>query len=199
MGVSSSSIIASRKKGRVFVISAPSGCGKTTLTSRLSPSLGVVRSISFTTRPARPGERSGKDYHFISKEDFKKLIQKKEMLEWACVFGNYYGTPEGFVERQVRKGKDVLLVIDVQGAMQIKKSGYDAALIFLLPPSLSVLRERLGKRNQDSKGDIINRMKKSRHEMSYVKKYDYVVVNDKMDKALCQIESIITAERCRVR
>ena len=83
--------------------------------------------------------------------------------------------------------------------MQIKKSGYDATLIFLLPPSLSALRERLGKRNQDSKGDVINRMKKSRHEMSYVKKYDYVVVNDKMDKALCQIESIITAERCRVR
>jgi guanylate kinase len=199
MGVSSSNIITSRKKGRVFVISAPSGCGKTTLTSRLSPSLGVVRSISFTTRPARPGERSGSDYHFISKEDFKKLIQKKEMLEWACVFGNYYGTQEGFVERQVRKGKDVLLVIDVQGAMQVKKSGYDATLIFLLPPSLSALRERLGKRNQDSKGDVINRMKKSRHEMSYVKKYDYVVVNDKMDKALCQIESIITAERCRVR
>ena len=199
MGVSSSNIIASRKKGRVFVISAPSGCGKTTLTNSISSSLGIVRSISFTTRPARPGEVDGKDYYFVSKEDFKKLIQKKGMLEWACVFGNYYGTPGEFVERQVRKGKDVLLVIDVQGAMQVKKSGYDAALIFLLPPSLSALRERLGKRNQDSKGEVINRMKKSRHEMSYVKKYDYVVVNDKIKKALCQIESIITAERCRVR
>ncbi len=192
-------MITKRKRGRLFVISAPSGCGKTTLSGRLSPSFGIVRSISFTTRPMRRVELNGKDYHFVSKEYFKKLIQKKEMLEWACVFGSYYGTPKRFVETHVKKGKDVLLVIDVQGAMQIKKSGYDSVLIFLLPPSISALRERLVKRSQDSRGEVMERIKKSRLEMSYVKEYDYVLVNDEIKNALYKIGSIITAERCKVR
>jgi guanylate kinase len=152
-----------------------------------------------TTRPPRSGERDGIDYIFIDKEEFLKRKKRGEFLEWAEVFGEYYGTPKRYVSHLISKGQDVVLSIDVQGAMKIKNLKIRAAFIFIAPPSLSKLKERLLNRSTDSRTDIAKRLKIAKKELSYIRKYDYVVVNDVLASALEELRSIIIAERCRIK
>lgn len=187
-------------RGKIFVISSPSGGGKTTLGQRLlerTPHL--VRSISMTTRHPRPGEIDGIDYYFVSEADFRKTGRASGFLEHARVFNCSYGTPRKFVERAMREGDDVLLLIDVQGAAQVKKRMKEAVLIFVMPPSIAELKERLEKRASDSAGDIRKRLKIAQHEMNRRDQYDYVVENRYLEKALSHVEAIILAERLKVK
>jgi guanylate kinase len=187
-----------RRKGILFIISAPSGSGKTTLCSKLIDSLGgLSRSISMTTRAPRIGERDGMDYIFIEKEEFLKRKKKNEFLEWAKVFDEYYATPKKYIKHLIAKGQDVLLNIDVQGAMKIKRLKMRAVFIFVLPPSIEMLKERLTNRSTDSKKVIRERLKLAKKEMTYLHRYDYAVVNDKLETALENLRSIVIAERCR--
>ncbi len=188
------------KKGRLFVISAPSGAGKTTLCEKvLENSQGMVRSISMTTRQAREGEIEGRDYFFVSEKEFEKKARKNEFLEYAKVFGNYYGTPKKIVQEHINNNKDVMLNIDVQGAMQIKKRFRENSIfIFILPPSMEALKKRLLKRKTDSKAQIKKRLEVAKKELSYVKRYDYEIVNDKLKTAFRQLSSIIIAARCKI-
>ncbi|MBI5210849.1 MAG: guanylate kinase [Elusimicrobia bacterium] len=185
-------------KGLVVILSAPSGAGKSTICRRL---LRLRKNIKYgvtcTTRAPREGETDGKHYNFISREEFKKRIQRHEFLEWAMVHDQYYGVPAGMVERCVEKGDDVVLAIDVQGARTVKRKLPDAVLVFVLPPSIGTLKERLqGRREGD--GSLAKRLANSRGELVAAKAYDYLVVNDDLDKAVSQIESIMTAERLRL-
>jgi len=189
-----------KKQGKIFVVSAPSGSGKTTLCARLIKSdRKLVQSISTTTRVPRKGERNRRDYFFINKKEFKKNIAKKKFLEWAINFGNFYGTPRKFVEDSVKNGKDAILSIDVQGAMQVKKTCPKAVFIFIAPPSFAELYKRLRRRNTECKTTIKARLKVAKKELAYISKYEYVVVNDSLEKALGKLRAIITAERCRVK
>ncbi len=189
------------RKGKLFIISAPSGAGKTTLAERAVKTLPrLKRSISLTTRVPRNGEKSGCDYVFVDTAEFKDKIRQGKMLEYARVFGNYYGTPRDGVEKDLKNNFDVLLCIDVQGAMKIrKKFKQDAIFIFIIPPSLKDLRERLGKRKANSRAEIEERLAVARHELTYLKNYDYGVVNDDLESAFKKLCSIITAERCKVK
>lgn len=188
-----------KKKAVLFIVSAPSGSGKTTLCSKVIDSLnGLSRSISMTTRPPRSGERDGVDYIFIEKEEFLRRKKKGEFIEWAEVFGEYYGTPKKYVKHILAKGQDVLLSIDVQGAMKIKRQKLRAVYIFIMPPSMVMLKERLAGRSSDSKKEIRKRLKVARKELSYLPRYDYAVVNDVLQSALENLRSIIIAERCRI-
>ena len=189
-----------KKQGTLFIISAPSGSGKTTLCARLVEAVdSLYRSISMTTRSPRPGERDGMDYIFIEKPEFIKRMKKKEFLEWAKVFGAYYGTPKKHIMHMLKRGSDVLLSIDVQGAMKIKRLKLDAVYIFILPPSLAMLKERLINRSTDSKEAISERMDIAKKEISRSQKYDYVIVNNRLESALDNLRAIIIAERCRVK
>lgn len=186
------------KRGRIFIISAPSGCGKTTLCRKLLRSdVGLVRSVSATTRPRRKGESRGHDYYFASKADFRKGINRGRFLEWARTYGWYYGTPRRFVDRMLRRGRDVLLSIDVKGAFKVKALYPDAVLIFILPPSLKELKGRLKKRNADNKKEMEKRLKIVRRELSFTGKYDYAVVNDSIEKAVDKLRAIVIAEKNR--
>ncbi len=188
-----------KRNGILFIISAPSGSGKTTLCNKLVHSLtGLSRSISMTTRPPRNGERDGTDYIFIEKEEFIKRQKKNEFLESAKVFGEYYGTPKRYVKHLLKKGQDVLLSIDVQGAMKIKKLKAKSVYIFILPQSMSQLRERLMHRSTDSKKEIAKRLSIAKKELSYLPRYDYVVINNILESALENLRSIVIAERCRM-
>jgi len=189
-----------KRKGILFIVSAPSGSGKTTLCNKLVESIGgLSRSISMTTRSPRIGERDGVDYIFIEKEEFLKRKKRGEFLEWAKVLDEYYGTPKRHIKHLIAKGQDVVLNIDVQGAMKIKRLGLRAVFIFVVLPSLDVLRERLLKRSTDSQKDIVERLRLAKKEMSYINKYDYVVLNDKFETALENLRSIVIAERCRIQ
>ena len=189
-----------KRKGILFIISAPSGSGKTTLIARLVDSLGgFSRSISMTTRSPRADEMDGMDYIFLEKEEFLKRKKKNEFLEWAMVFDEYYGTPKKYIKHIIAKGQDVVLNIDVQGAMKIKRLKMRIVLIFIVPPSIEMLKERLVGRSSDSKKVIRERLKVVKKEMSYLSKYDYVVVNNKLEAALEQLRSIVIAERCKIR
>jgi len=188
-----------KKNGILFIISAPSGSGKTTLCNRLIDSLvGLGRSISMTTRPPRPGERDGIDYIFIEKDEFLKRNKKNEFLEWAKVFDEYYGTSKKHVKHLLAKRQDVVLNIDVQGAMKIKRLRMRSVYIFIMPPSVSMLKERLVSRSTDSKKEIAKRLKLVKKEISYMPRYDYVVVNNKLESALESLRSIVIAERCKI-
>ena len=190
----------SSKEGRIFVISAPSGSGKTTLCERLvKDDRNLVQSISMTTRSPRKGEKMGRDYHFVTKEKFKRCIAQKRFLEWAKNFGNFYGTPSQFVEDSIKRARDVVLSIDVQGAMQVKKKCPQAIFIFIAPPSFSELRNRLRKRNTEHKATISTRLIVAKKELTYISRYDYVVANDSIDKALAKLKAVIIAERCKTR
>lgn len=185
-----------KRQGRIIVISAASGSGKTTLCKRLLRECkNLVFSRSLTTRPARKGERNKKDYIFISKKEFMECRRAGKFLEWARVFGNYYGTPEEFVEKKLREGKDVVLVIDVQGAFQVKAKRPDAVLIFILPPSLGEIRNRLIERKTDRPAQIKLRLKVAAREIARAKEYDYVVVNDDLDAAVARLKEIINKRR----
>ncbi|MCD4813715.1 guanylate kinase [bacterium] len=187
------------KRGRLIVISAPSGSGKTTICDRLlKRDKKIVRSISATTRERRGRERHGRDYYYRDKAVFKRDIQAGKFLEWAEVHGHYYGTLKQEVARQRKLGKDVALVIDVQGGLTVRRLDPEAVLIFIQPPSFQVLEKRLRFRGTDDRGTIAQRLKNARWEMKFVKDYDYSVVNNRLEEAVAQIKAILIAERLRV-
>lgn len=188
-----------RNKGRIFIISAPSGCGKTTLIYKLlNARLGLIRSVSMTTRQPRRGEADKKDYCFVTPEAFNHMKEKRGFIEWAKVVNQYYGTPRRFVESNTKDGNDVLLTIDVQGALQVKRVYPDAVSIFLLPPALTTLKERLRKRSTESESEIKKRLAIANGEINMAGLYDYTIINDDVERALKKLKAIITAERCRV-
>ncbi len=188
-----------RKRTILFVVSAPSGCGKTTLCNKLlKETPRLLRSVSFTTRRPRKGERDGVDYHFVSFEKFNALLKRGKFVEHAGVFGNFYGTPIEPLRRALRKNKDILLSIDVKGAAQIKKLfGAQSVSIFILPPSLAALRKRLMKRRAESKEQISKRLAIAKKELSCLPRYDYAVINRKLKDALFQLKAIIMAEQLK--
>jgi guanylate kinase len=190
--------MSNSSRGLLFIVSAPSGTGKTTLVERLVQLLPNLRmSRSYTSRQARAGERDGVDYHFISRDLFESRIRDCAFLEWADVFGNYYGTAAADVERKIREGQDVVLVIDVQGARQVKTRGVDHTAIFVLPPSFEVLEQRLRGRSKDTEEQMQRRLTTARSEASSYLDYDYVVVNDDLDSTVIRLQEIIAAERSR--
>ncbi len=185
--------------GRLMVVSAPSGAGKSTLCrSLLRRHKNVVLSVSATTRQPRPGEKDGRDYFFVSEAAFHSMRKRGELLEWAEVHGQYYGTPKHFLERQVRAGKYVLLEIDVQGALQVKKHHPDAILIFITTPSFNDLERRLRHRSSETETELRRRLANARKELGYLKRYDYHVVNDRVPLALRRLEAILAAESLRI-
>jgi guanylate kinase len=189
------------RRGLLFVMSSPSGAGKTTLSRKLlAADRNISMSVSVTTRKARPGEVDGKDYHFISKDAFEGMIAANELLEWASVFGNLYGTPRKPVEAALHEGRDVLFDIDWQGTQQLAQAmKEDLVRLFILPPTPDTLRERLIKRAQDSSAVIAKRMAEAAHEISHWPEYDYVIINDELEAAHRQVMAILTAERLRRR
>lgn len=188
------------KKGSVFVISAPSGAGKSTLVKALlAHDAQLVLSISHTTRAPRGHEKNGGAYFFVDEATFTQKVENQEFLEWAKVHGNSYGTDRQFIETHLAQGHDVLLEIDWQGAKQIKQNFTQAVCIFILPPSLKDLEERLYKRGEDSPSVIARRLLAAGHEMSHVSEFDYVVVNQELDKALAELRAIVLACRCEVK
>jgi len=187
-----------KRRGNLFVISAPSGSGKTTLVRRLLDALDDVRfSVSFTTRSVRGTERDGIDYHFIEEQAFRSRIEDGEFLEWAEVHGNLYGTSKTETERVRAGGEDILLDVDVQGAAQVRKAQPDAVTLFVMPPSFTVLEERLRGRRQDSDEVIAGRLIEARHEIHHFKDYDYVLINDSVERTSDLFKAIVLAERTR--
>jgi guanylate kinase len=188
-----------RARGMLFVVSAPSGTGKTTVVERLVERMpDVALSRSYTSRPARAGEHDGVDYHFVSRERFEAMIAEGEFLEWADVFGNLYGTCASKTEAMLSEGRDVVLVIDVQGARQVRLRGLALVSVFVLPPSFAVLEQRLRGRSKDSDEAIRRRLEVARHEVTGYGEYDYVVVNDELDAAVDALRAIVVAERASV-
>jgi guanylate kinase len=187
------------RRGLMFVLSSPSGAGKTTLSRMLVAETPALRmSVSATTRPMRPGEIDGKDYYFVDQPRFEAMIAKGELLEWATVFGNRYGTPRAPVEASLAAGHDVLFDIDWQGTQQLRsRSPNDVVSVFILPPSVAALEQRLHTRAQDSEDVIRGRMKKAGDEMSHFDAYDYIVVNDNIGMAFEAIKSILRAEQLK--
>ncbi len=186
-------------RGQLFIVSAPSGTGKTTLVERLVQILPNLRmSRSYTSRAAREAERDGVDYNFVSRVEFQQRIERCEFLEWADVFGNLYGTAAADVDALVADGQDVVLVIDVQGARQVKARGADHTAIFVLPPSFEVLEQRLRTRSQDTEEQMQRRLRTARAEAASYADYDYVVVNDALDETVIRLQEIIAAERSRM-
>jgi guanylate kinase len=190
--------MSSRARGQLFIVSAPSGTGKTTLVERLVLEVpGLSLSRSFTSRAPRPGEADGVDYNFISRQQFDAMIAAGEFLEWADVFGNLYGTSRAETERVLADGSDLVLVIDVQGARQVRDRTDDRVAIFVLPPSFQILEDRLRRRSKDSETAIERRLAVARSEVDAVQDYDYVVINDDLDSAVGRLAGIVTAERAR--
>jgi guanylate kinase len=186
-----------RRRGVLLVLSGPSGVGKSTLCRRLLRSVpGLEFSISFTTRPPRPGEREGADYRFVSESEFRRLRKQSRFLEWAQVDGEFYGTSKDGAEQALRRGEDVLLDIDTQGAEQVRKRFRDAVLIFVLPPHPASLRARHRRRGTDPRVRE-RRLKLARQEVLRSKRYDYLVFNDRLETAFQDLKGIILAERCR--
>ena len=192
--------IPGARRGLMLVLSSPSGAGKTTMSKRLlanDPQIGM--SVSATTRPPRTGEIDGQDYHFVSQDQFDHMVAMGQFLEWATVFGNRYGTPRGPVETALAEGRDILFDIDWQGTQQLRQSqaGGDLVSIFLLPPSLEELEQRLKSRAADSEEVITQRMSRAADEISHWAEYDYILVNDDPGQCLHEIRSILTTERLR--
>jgi guanylate kinase len=189
-----------RSRGLLFVVSAPSGTGKTTVVERLVqtfPDLGMSRS--YTSRAMRAGEKDGVDYNFITRERFEAMIEENAFLEWADVFGNLYGTCKADSERELDAGRDLILVIDVQGARQVRSHGANAIGVFVLPPSFEALERRLRGRSKDSEEAIKKRLATARREVRAVAEYEYVIVNDELDACVDRLRSIVLAERARPR
>ena len=188
------------RRGLLIILSSPSGAGKSTLARRLRSWDETIRfSVSSTTRPPRPGEIDGRDYHFLSEQAFKSMVADNDMLEHAHVFGNFYGSPRAAVQEAIDAGQDVLFDIDWQGAQQIRNSalGQHTLSIFLLPPSITELHRRLRERGQDSDEVIAKRMQKSWDEISHWDAYDFVLVNDDLDATEEKLRAILTASRLR--
>ena len=193
----SSSRIA--RRGMMLVLSSPSGAGKTTISRKLmerDPNLTM--SVSATTRPRRPGEEDGRDYHFVDPTEFNLMVNRQELLEHAKVFGNYYGTPIGPVEDALAAGRDVIFDIDWQGAQQVaEKARQDLVSVFILPPSTNELDRRLHSRAQDPEDVVAARMAKAADEMSHYAEYDFIIINRDIDESVAQVEAIVAAERLR--
>ena len=190
--------MSSKRRGLLFIVSAPSGTGKTTLVERLVQVLPNLRmSRSYTSRQARAGERAGVDYNFISRDQFEALIKDDAFLEWADVFGNLYGTALADVQALLDQGQDVVLVIDVNGARQVKKRDVDHTAIFVMPPSFQALEQRLRGRSKDTEEQMQRRLSTARAEASSYDDYDYVVVNDDLEPTVVRLQEIIAAERSR--
>lgn len=188
------------RKGLLFVVSAPSGAGKTTLCKELVNLVpGLRHSISYTTRKPRPNEVHGREYYFVDEATFQAMVARNEFAEWAPVYGNLYGTPRSGLAELMDRGLDVLLEIDAQGAMQIKKKYEDGVYIYILPPSLEALRARLLQRGSDSPEEIARRLQKAREEVWSYREYSYIVRNDDMKQALKELEAIVLAERTRTK
>ena len=193
-------MIKNKEQGLLIVVSGPSGSGKSTLDQLLIKKRhNIIMSISDTTRKIRGQEVNGVDYNFISEEEFKNNIKNDKYLEYAEVYtGTYYGTPEDFVNDNLNKGIDVILEIDIEGARKVNEKRKDAIFIFIMPPSMKILKERLIGRKTESKEQVIERFKTAYKEINEVSKYNYVIVNDDLDTALSKMDAIITCEKCRV-
>ena len=189
-----------RQKGLLIVISGPSGCGKGTICKELRARHPEIKvSLSTTTREIRAGEVEGRDYRYISKEEFERQVQEGEFLEYARIYsGNYYGTPKRYVKETLLAGDDLILEIDIQGALQVKEKFEEGVFIFLVPPSMEELHRRLVQRGRETPELIMERFKSAYEEMNFINRYNYVVTNDKVDEAIKKIEAIIAAEKCRV-
>lgn len=186
-------------EGLLVVVSGPSGCGKGTICRKfLQRNEDMNISISATTRSPRRGEKDGVNYFFLTEDVFKKMISKDEFLEYANVHGNFYGTPKKYVLDKIKKGENIFLEIDIQGALQIKKIYPNGIFVFILPPSMEELKNRIIRRGTESKSDIDRRYKNAFKEIEYINEYDYAIVNDKVEKAVKKLESIVTAEKSKV-
>jgi guanylate kinase len=185
-------------RGKLFVISGPSGTGKGTICREVVDRINAEISISMTTRPPRPGEADGREYYFVSKEVFLDNIDNNGFLEHAEVFGNRYGTPKDMVIKKLEEGMDVILEIDVQGALQVKDSYDEAILVFILPPSLRELERRIVSRGTESKKDIQKRLSRAMDEIGLIDRYEYTVINDELNIAVNNIISIIQAEHFKI-
>ena len=187
------------KRGVLLVLSGPSGTGKGTVCGVVRSHLGdtVRYSISATTRKPRTGEEHGREYFFFSKEEFETLRDQNGFLEWAQVYDNYYGTPRAFVEDVLASGKDCILEIDPQGALQVRKATDEAVLVFIAPPSLEELRSRLTGRGTESAEEVEKRLSCAESELAYRNQYDYIIVNDDVETAAAKMEAVLLAEKCR--
>ena len=186
------------RKGLLIVISGPSGAGKGTVCKSLVEKNNVWLSVSVTTRAAREGEVHGINYFFISKKQFITKIDCSDFLEYAEVYGNYYGTPKSSVIEMIDSGKDVILEIDIQGALRVKETYKEGVFIFILPPSMKELENRIVGRDSETKESLMTRLKSAYDEINYISRYNYAVINKTVDKTVNKIESIIIAEKCRV-
>ena len=186
------------ERGDLFIVSAPSGAGKTTLLKRLFEEVdGLVFSVSHTTRAPRPGEVHGRDYYFVAEAEFEAMLERGEFLEWAEVHGNFYGTSRGAVEDALRRGLDVVLEIDVQGARQVKEAFPQAVLVFIMPPSLEELERRLSSRGTEGEESLRLRLENARAEIRQARWYEYIIVNDVLEKAARVLASVVLARRAR--
>ncbi len=192
-------MIKEKQTGQLIVLSAPSGCGKDTICRELlGKNKNLWHSVSCTTRKPRSGETEGVDYYFLTKEEFEDKIKNDEFIEYAMYNGNYYGTLKDKVVQRLQKGTDVILVIEVQGALQIKQKIEEAIFIFILPPTMKELKKRLENRKTETKEMVLKRFKKAYEELNEITKYNYVVINDTIENATNKIESILISEKCRV-
>ena len=192
--------MSSDSLGILFIVSAPSGAGKTTLVEKLveqTPHLKMSRS--YTSRTARPGEHDGVDYNFVTRQRFETMVAASEFLEWADVFGNLYGTSASDTERLLAAGDDVVLVIDVQGARQVRRRGVPATTIFVMPPSFDVLEHRLRGRSKDTEEAMQIRLQVAREEVAAFTEYDYIVINDEVQRAVLTLQAIVVSERARLK
>jgi guanylate kinase len=188
------------RRGLLFVVSAPSGTGKTTVVERLVHVLSdLALSRSYTSRAARPGETDGVDYNFVSRARFEEMVAADAFLEWADVFGNFYGTCAMDAERDLSQGRDLVLVIDVQGARQVRQRCRDTVGVFVMPPSFAVLEQRLRGRSKDTEEAMQRRLQTARAEVAAFTEYDYVIVNDALEACVDRLRSIVIAERTRLR
>lgn len=187
------------KKGVLLVISGPSGAGKGTICKALlEKHKDIYLSVSATTREPRAGEVHGVNYFFKTKEEFLKKVEEGDFLEHAEVYGNYYGTPKSSVQKMLDEGRDVILEIDIQGALKVKENCEEGIFIFILPPSMEELKQRIIKRGSETPESLMTRFKSAYKEINYISKYNYAVVNDEVDTAVTKLEAIIAAEKCRV-
>ena len=186
-----------KEKGQIFVITAPSGAGKTTIIKNIleKDAGGIGYSISHTTRKPRKGESHGLHYYFVDRENFERMIEAHEFVEWAVVYDHLYGTSISSINRELSSGKDLLMDVDIQGSQEIKRQFPDSLSIFILPPSLNVLKERLQKRLPNNKTNIGLRLKKAAEEIQRCRNYDFIIINDDLKKAIKEIEAIIVAQR----